>query len=63
MWGRVSRSHGNSGVVKAKFRTNIPAHAFGASCRIVSVFSLSLSNVERYAGVVKGGQKGTALLT
>lgn len=37
MWGRISRSHGNSGVVKTKFRTNLPAHAFGASCRVVSV--------------------------
>ncbi|KAJ9124108.1 60S ribosomal protein L33B [Naganishia vaughanmartiniae] len=35
MWGRISRSHGNSGVVKSKFRTNLPAHSFGASCRIM----------------------------
>jgi len=33
---RVTRPHGNSGVVKGKFRTNLPAKVFGASCRIVS---------------------------
>ena len=37
MWGRVSRPHGNSGVVKAKFTSNMPAHSFGASARIVSI--------------------------
>ncbi|KAH8086363.1 60S ribosomal protein L33-A-like protein [Filobasidium floriforme] len=35
MWGRVSRPHGNSGVVKAKFSSNMPAHSFGASARIM----------------------------
>jgi hypothetical protein len=37
MWGRVSRPHGNSGVVKAKFSSNMPAHSFGASARIVGL--------------------------
>ncbi|ELU44255.1 ribosomal l35Ae domain-containing protein [Rhizoctonia solani AG-1 IA] len=32
---RVTRPHGNSGVVKSKFRSNIPPHAFGASVRVV----------------------------
>lgn len=40
MWGRISRSHGNSGVVKTKFRNNLPAHSFGASCRVVSISNL-----------------------
>lgn len=33
---RVTRPHGSSGVVKSKFRVNLPPRAFGASVRIVS---------------------------
>lgn len=41
LYRRVTRSHGNSGVVKSKFRSNIPPHAFGASVRVVrSLFAL-----------------------
>jgi len=35
IWGRVSRPHGSSGVVKAKFASNLPPHVFGASVRIM----------------------------
>merc|ERR1712154_297855 len=35
MKGKVNRTHGNSGVIRAKFVRNMPASSFGERCKVL----------------------------